>query len=101
MGFKKAPLLNSLLGEFEQIRGIRSVRNFVVELAPEESMIDLSDQYSVTGSSDQGSASFSVVVNGRILQRGDTLDGMTITSIKQDMILLERDGFKFKIDYNK
>ncbi|MCB1135748.1 MAG: type III secretion system inner membrane ring subunit SctD, partial [Chlamydiia bacterium] len=101
MGYKKGPLLATLITEFEKLPGVRAVRNFVVELAPEESMIDLSQQYSVTGSSRQGDASYSVVIDGKILSRGDTLDGMTITSIKSDVILLERDGFKYKIEYNK
>jgi type III secretion system YscD/HrpQ family protein len=101
MAYQKGEQLDGLITDFEQLPGIRSVRNFVVELAPEESMIDLTDQYRVTGYSVQGDANYNVVINGKILQRGDVLDGMTITSIKNDVILLERDGFKFKIVYNK
>lgn len=97
----KAVELQNILSRMKSVRGIRSVKNFVVELAPEESMIDLSERYEVTGHFRHANVNVSVVINGRILARGDTIDGMTITSIKPSSIFLEKDGFKFKIDYNK
>jgi hypothetical protein len=41
-----------------------------------------------------------VVINGRILSLGENLDGMTITNIMPTMVLLEKDGLKFRINYN-
>lgn len=91
---------NGMLAGFKEIPGVRSVKNQVTELAPEASMINLSDKYEVTGFSNQGSVNSSVLVNGKILWRGDILDGMTITSIKPNTIFLEKDGVKYKIDYS-
>ena len=93
--------LNQLVNEFKQIPGIRGVKNFVNEMAPEQSMINISDKYEVTGYSHQGAGNVNVVINGRILTRGDGLDGMTITSIKPNVIFLEKDGTKYRIDYNQ
>jgi hypothetical protein len=41
-----------------------------------------------------------VVINGKILTLGDNLDGMIITSISPSLVVLEKDGLKFKINYN-
>lgn len=97
----KLPEYEKLIPEFKNIPGVRNVKNFVTEIAPEQSMINISDKYEVTGVSHQGKVNTSVVINGRILTRGDTLDGMTITSIKPNAIFLEKDGVKYRIDYNK
>jgi type III secretion system YscD/HrpQ family protein len=101
MSTTKAPELRKIMTKMKRIPGIRSIKNFVVELAPEDSMINLSDRYDVTGHFRHANVNVSVVINGRILARGDTLDGMTITSIKSRSIFLEKDGFKFRIDYIK
>lgn len=101
MSAAKAPELRNIVAKAQKLPGIRTIKNFVVELAPEESMINLSDRYEVTGHFRHANVNVSVVINGRILARGDTLDGMTITSIKPRSIFLEKDGFKFRIDYIK
>ncbi len=101
MASTQQPILQELITRFATIPGIKGVRNFVADLAPEESMINLSNRYRITGHFRRADIDVSVVINGRILARGDSLDGMTITSIKPDTIFLEKDGFKYKIDYNK
>ncbi|MFT4554017.1 MAG: type III secretion system YscD/HrpQ family protein, partial [Chlamydiales bacterium] len=101
MSAAKAPELRNIVAQAQKLPGIRTIKNFVVELAPEESMINLSDRYDVTGHFRHANVNVSVVINGRILARGDSLDGMTITSIKPRSIFLEKDGFKFRIDYIK
>lgn len=95
----KDSIYSALVNDFKQIPGVRGVRSFVSEQAPEASMINLSDRYEVTGSSAIGKGNISVVINGRIYSRGDTLDGMNIISIKSNVIFLERDGIKYRIDY--
>ena len=90
-----------IVREVEKIRGIRSVRNFVTEQENEEaSILDISDRYVVTGNSKVDNTNLSVVINGKILTRGDSLDGMVITSIRPDVVFLEMGGFKYKIEYN-
>lgn len=91
--------------EITAIQGVRLVKNFVVALPVEEGIIDLNlrypNRYRVTGYSKYGDVSINVVVNGRILMRGDLLDGMTVTSIQPHAIFLEKEGLKYKIEYNK
>lgn len=97
----KGPQLDKLIVNFKKDAAVRSVKNYVVELEQESSLVDLSDTYKVSGSSNRGNVTVNVVINGRILAPGDVLDGMTITEIRRDAIFLERDGVKYKIEYNK
>lgn len=97
----KSADVDSLLAEIKSLPGIRSVRNMLTEVAPDQSMINISDKYEVTGSSNQGGTHLNVVINGRILMKGDVLDGMTITSIQSNTILLEKEGIKYRIDFSK
>ncbi len=90
---------NHIVEEAKAIPGVHNVRSFVSELPPEASLVNISDRYKVSGASNQGGVNLSVVINGRILTRGDTLDGMTITSIKPNVIFLEKEGVKYRIDY--
>ncbi|AAP04782.1 type III secretion system inner membrane ring subunit SctD [Chlamydia caviae] len=95
----------SVVQEISSIPGVRLVKNFVVLLPVEEGIIDLNlrypSRYRVTGYSKYGDVSINVVVNGRILTRGDVIDGMTVTSIQPNCIFLEKEGLKYKIEYNK
>jgi type III secretion system YscD/HrpQ family protein len=101
-----------LVQEIKKMPGIRCLRNFVVTVSPERGVVDLnrgiggvSDlsrklRYKVTGYSKHGDVNVNVVINGKILSRGDCLDGYTITSIQPHAIFLEKDGLKYKIEYN-
>lgn len=92
--------IDAVVPEIKEIRGVRSVRNQATEQAAELSLINISDKYDVTGVSNQG-GKLSVVINGRILMKGDALDGMTITNIQSNVIFLERGGTKYRIDFNR
>ena len=92
--------LASLVDELKQTPGIRNVQLFVTEVASEQGRINISERYQVTGYSAQG-RNFSVVINGKILTKGDAIDGMLITDIQPTTILLEKDGFKYRIDFNR
>ncbi|MCH9608591.1 MAG: hypothetical protein S4CHLAM45_11690 [Chlamydiales bacterium] len=93
------------LKELSHTNGIRKILNYVVLVSPEQQVIDLNvrypGRYKITGYSKHGDVNFNVVINGKILTRGDALDGMTITSIQPHTIFLEMEGLKYKIDYNK
>lgn len=95
----------SLVDSFDEIPCVRSIKNFVVAVSPEQGVIDLNKRYPgkyrVTGFSRHGDVNVNVVINGRILSRGDQIDSMTITSIQPHTIFLEKDGLKYKIEYNK
>jgi type III secretion system YscD/HrpQ family protein len=92
---------NELVTNFKALRGIRVVKNFVIYTTADSSRIDLSTQYQITGYSKKDDVDFFVVISGKILSKGDSLDGMTITSVQPNIVLLEKDGLKFKINYNQ
>lgn len=96
-----ASTYHHLLEHFKTIHGIRQVRNFVILTTADTSRIDLSQHYQVTGYSKKDDQSYFVVINGRIVAPGDTLDGMAITEVLPKEVLLEKDGLKFKINYNQ
>jgi type III secretion system YscD/HrpQ family protein len=97
---QRADTFDDVINQFKHLRGIRMVKNFVVYTSAESSRIDLSTQYKITGYSKKDETSFYVVINGRILAQGDTIDDMMITSVQPTIVLLEKDGLKFKINYN-
>ena len=90
----------AVLTELSKLPGVRNVQNLVVEQRV-EAMTNLTSRYKVTGVLGREGGKTSVVINGRILSVGDSIDGMNITSITQDSIYLEKGGEKFKIDYNR
>jgi type III secretion system YscD/HrpQ family protein len=97
---KDSSTFTSLISEFKTFPGIRQVKNFVVFTSAETSRVDISQQYQVTGFSQGDDNHQYVVINGRVFATGDLLDGMQITAIQPNIILLEKDGIKFRINYN-
>ncbi len=91
---------SAMIDKFKSLNGVRLVKNFVVFSTGDTSRVDLSGQYSVSGFSKRDETSAFVVINGKILGVGDVIDGMAITRILPNMVLLEKDGLKFKINYN-
>lgn len=90
-----------LVEALKRVNGIQEVRSFVAFTKNDQEFIDISQNYKVTGSSKLGDISQFVVINGKILSSGEELDGMTITSVKNTEIYLEKDGLKYKINYNQ
>jgi len=86
--------------QFKALPGVRTVKNFVIVTTTDTSRIDLSTQYKVTGYSKKDNEGYFVVINGKILTVGDILDGMTVTAVEPTEVFLEKDGLKFKINYN-
>lgn len=94
------PQYTATVADIKTLPGIRSVQSIVNEVAPEQTMVNVSDRYKVTGYSLQGKH-LNVVINGRILMKGDILDNMTIVEIQPNAVLLEKEGIKYRIDFNK
>ncbi len=92
---------NDMVSDLKKTTGIRMVKNFVVMSKPTSDIVDISSKYNVTGSSKYGNVSQYVVINGKILSVGGDLDGMTITQMQNNSIFLEKDGIKYKINYNQ
>lgn len=91
----------ALVKEFEKIPGVRSVQSQVVEQAAAEAIVNISDRYHVSGFSRADSGKLTVIINGRIVQDGDILDGMKITQITESTVYLEKDGIKYRIDSSR
>lgn len=91
---------NGALAEIKSLAGIRGVQSLVNEVAPEQTLVNISDRYQVSGYSLQGTKT-NVVINGKILSKGDIIDGMTITEIQSSAVFLEKDGIRYRIDFNR
>ena len=95
-----ASRFDTLVKEFKALPGVRVLKNYVIYTTEESSLVDLSTKYKVMGFSKKDGTSQYIVINGKILTIGDLIDGMTITTISPNTVLLEKDGLKFKINYN-
>ncbi|MBN2478898.1 MAG: type III secretion system inner membrane ring subunit SctD [Parachlamydiales bacterium] len=91
----------TMLEEFEKTPGIHYVKNLAIPATEMTSRIDLSSRYKITGYASYDGTNFSVLANGKIVNLGDNLDGMLITKITTDTILLEKDDLKYKINYSR
>lgn len=96
----KEELLQNTVEEMSKIPGIRDIKNLTSKLAPDQSIINISDRYEVNGFSRRG-ATYSIVIHGRILTTGDEIDGMQITEIKPNSVMLEKDNVKYRIDFSR
>lgn len=91
--------IGQLITKIKQIPGVRVVNNQIkIQASEKVGIINLSSYYEVTGKS-KIKDKYTVVVNGRILSEGDNLDGMDVTKITANTILLEKEGKKYRIDY--
>jgi type III secretion system YscD/HrpQ family protein len=97
---KMSSSFSDAVDQLKGIKGVRLVKNFVVLSTADTSRIDVSAQYKISGYSKKDDHNMFVVINGKILSIGDAIDGMMITSIQPNMVLLEKDGLKFRINYN-
>lgn len=100
VSFDKKETFEHLIEEFRGLAGIRGIQSQVVQSGESQAIVDLTGKYTITGYSQQR-GNTSVVVNGRIVGRGDILDGMLIVDITPTTIFLEHDGVTYKIDYIK
>lgn len=97
---KDSQRFDTLVKDFKALPGVRMLKNYVIYTSEESSLVDLSSKYKVMGYSKKDGANQFIVINGKILSLGDNLDGMIITAISPTAVLLEKDGLKFKINYN-
>jgi|SRR5579862_218335 len=97
---KQTDPFNDTVDHLKALKGVRSVKNYVIYTAADSSRIDISSQYQVSGYSKKDEQNMFIVINGKILSIGDTIDGMRVSGIMPTMVLLEKDGLKFRINYN-
>lgn len=94
----KMNIFSEIVNRSKNIPGVRIVTNLVKPETPEVGIINLTGQYEVTGQSRIGNK-YTVVINGRILSEGDSIDGYQITQIRPNVVFLEREGLRYRIDY--
>lgn len=92
--------LSDMIATLAKTPGISSVRNLGVSTTADTARIDISSKYQITGNADLGRDTYSVLINGKIYMEGEMLDGMEITSLKNDLVLLERGALRYKIEYS-
>lgn len=97
----QASSFKELVEDLKALSGMREVNNYVTVITADSATIDLSSQYKISGFSSAGKNSEAVQINGKIYTRHSLLDGMRITDIKENSVLLEKDGLKYKITYNQ
>jgi type III secretion system YscD/HrpQ family protein len=97
---KQSSPFTDLVDQLKSVKGVRLVKNFVIYTTAETSRIDISAHYQVSGYSKKDDQNMFIVINGKIMSVGEAIDGMTITTILPNMVLLEKDGLKFRINYN-
>jgi type III secretion system YscD/HrpQ family protein len=90
---------HGLVKQLNQIKGVTKVENYAMAVTPNAAAIDLSQQFQVTGISLYDGVGYSVVLNGKVYTMGALVDGMKIVEIESNLILFEKDGLKYKIDY--
>jgi type III secretion system YscD/HrpQ family protein len=91
----------SILNDLKSIQGIHNIKSLAIPASSDNARMDLSTKYAITGYATEKNKNVSVVANGKIVSTGDLLDGMKITSINANTILLEKDGIKYKIGYSR
>lgn len=90
-----------LIKTLDAVKGVTQVKNFAVAVTQNQAAIDVSGQFQVTGISKHDGKGFSAILNGKIYTLGDQVNGMAITEIDPETILLEKDGIKYKINYTR
>lgn len=96
---KEQQRFTQVLKELQGIRGVRQIRNLVVLVAEDQSVIDLTSRVKVGGSTTRDGVPVNVLVDGQILSEGDNFRGMQVVTIKPNVVILEKEGIKYKIDY--
>lgn len=93
--------LKDFLSSVKKLQGVRRVDNFIVMTKADTSYVNITQKYPVTGYSKRDEQDYYVVINGKILGKGDLLDGMQVLAVEKMRVILEKDGIKFQINYNQ
>lgn len=95
--------LEKFIDDARALPGISKVENLSVLRSvgdDDQNAIDLSGRYAVNGVTRRSNIDVAVMINGRIVQRGDLLDEMLVLSIRSDAIILQRQGVRYRINYS-
>ncbi|MDE3055584.1 MAG: type III secretion system inner membrane ring subunit SctD [Verrucomicrobiota bacterium] len=95
--YKKKGVFAEMLQALRAVQGIRTVNNFAI-ISAAQGMINISSSYQITGTAEKNGKGVSVIINGKLYEKGDLLDGMTLIEITPHMILLDKDGVTYIIN---
>lgn len=90
-----------VIEEIQKIPAISSVKNFAAPTSPKMAAVDLSSKFQVSGISFLNGKGYGAILNGKIYTVGEEVDGLEITEIEENTVLLEKDGIRYKIDYTR
>ncbi len=93
--------LSYLVQGLQKLPGIIRVKNIAIPSNPENTAINLSDKYQVSGFVKKDSKDFNIIINGKVLSKGESIDGMTLKEILPNMVLFEKEGISYRVDYTR
>jgi type III secretion system YscD/HrpQ family protein len=96
---KKEKEFEEFVKTLKERRSITSIKNFALPTAEHRAAIDLSSDYRINGITLFDNKGINAVINGKMYTLNDLINGMEITQIEEKMILLEKDGVKYRIDF--
>lgn len=96
---KKEKEYEEFVEQLRHRRAIVTVKNFAIPTDERRAAIDLSANYTVSGVTLFDKKGINAIINGKMFSLGDEINGMDITKIEEKMILLEKDGVKYRIDF--
>ncbi len=86
--------------QMKKLNGIKMVTNLASPGNAVSNKVDISDKYAVSGFAAFDDSNVSVVINGHIVSVGSLVDEMKVIDIQSHIVLLEKDGLGYKINYN-
>ena len=98
---KQKSNFDNFISLMEKTNGIRNIKNIAIPSHEQNARIDITQNYKVTGEASINGENISILINGKIVNLGDSIDGFLITKILENTILLEKDELKYKIDYSR
>ena len=98
---EKEDSFKELVKHVKGLNAITSVKNFAIPTSPQLAAIDITSNFAVSGVTFHDGKGLNVVLNGRLYRLGDEINGLGIVDIEKNMILLEKDGVKYRIDFTQ
>jgi type III secretion system YscD/HrpQ family protein len=91
----------SIVQQLNKIQGVTKVENYAMAVTANMAAIDLTQQFQVGGVSLKDGVGYSVVLNGKVYTIDGMVGDMKLKVIEPTLILLEKDGLKYRIDYTR